>query len=85
MPIVNKKYSIITSLLILSTFLCSGCAVVGNKCEIRRKNEAINKVEFESEEAGLLFHAQRKRDMSNNEREREQLIIPFMILKLTIR
>ena len=67
-------------LLALATLFCPGCLVVHCKKEYLRRDESVKRVEFESEEAGRLFHKQRKRNRCRTQAGNESLVIPFIIV-----
>ena len=53
---------------------------MGSKHELLRKNETVTTIEFESEEAGILFHkAHRRATGGSGQEEHDCIIIPFII------
>ena len=67
-------------LLALALLFCPGCLVVHCKKEYLRRDEPVKKIEFESEEAGRLFHKQRKRNRCRTQAGHKALIIPFIVV-----
>ncbi len=67
-------------LLALAILFCPGCLIMQNKKEYLRRDESVKRVEFESEEAGRLFHKQRKRNRCRTQAGNESLVIPFIIV-----
>jgi len=60
---------------------CSGCLVMYDGKKVLRRNEARDKVEFESEEAAQLFQEkfeQEKCACMNRSRGRESMVIPVI-------
>jgi hypothetical protein len=75
-----EKISQLFLLLTLAILFCPGCLLVQDKKEYLRRDESVKKIEFESEEAGRLFHKQRKRNRCRTQAGRESLVIPFIIV-----
>ena len=66
--------------------LMSGCLVMGSKHEVLRKDETVKKIEFESEEAGILFHKVRRQATAHGgQEEHDCIVIPFIIAHNTHR
>ena len=75
---IRRKMFLVFLPLTIATFICPGCLVMGDKTEYLRKNEETKKIELESEEAGRLFHRQRRRAEHCTSTSYEHLIIPFI-------
>ncbi|MCK4628280.1 MAG: hypothetical protein KAT56_04715 [Sedimentisphaerales bacterium] len=67
-------------LLTLAVLFCPGCLIMQNKKEYLRRDEPVKKIEFESEEAGRLFHKQRKRNRCRTQANQKTLVIPFIVV-----
>ena len=72
----------IPSMLFLSLIFSSGCLFIYNGDKIIRKSEMKRSVQFESEEAALIFHEKYKATLcscQNKDSEHESIVIPFIM------
>ena len=76
---------IILSIMGISGLLTSGCVVMGQKEIIVREGETVKQVEFESEQAGILFRKTSKPIISRKDKQNESFVIPFIIAYQTTK